>query len=79
MTSSDEEDEIEEDAINYDDGNETALEEQESEEDESSDEEVVRDEQEFLKMEKCWKFLSPPTGEKELIGKWLACLFDHKN
>ena len=34
-------------------------------------------EEKIFKMEECWRRLSLPTTEKELIDKWYACIFLH--
>ena len=46
-------------------------------EDESSEEEIENDEP-VKAMQNCWKGLSPPTAEDDVVNKWHGCIYTSK-
>ena len=43
--------------------------------DESSEEEIEDDEPVVMTMQNCWKGLSPPTAEEDVVNKWYGCIY----
>ena len=46
--------------------------------DESSEEEIEDDEPVVMTMQNCWKGLSPPTAEEDVVNKWYGCIYMSK-
>ena len=46
--------------------------------DESSEEKIEDDEPVVMTMQNCWKGLSPPTAEEDVVNKWYGCIYMSK-